>query len=44
MAAQTAIVQNILNDLHSAVMSGSTAVDAAIEEAGKRAQSEAGLS
>jgi len=44
VATQTAIVQNILNDLHSAVMSGSTAVDTAIEEAGQRVQSEAGLS
>ncbi len=43
VAESTAVVQNILNDLHTAVMSESTAIDAAISEAESRAASEAGI-
>jgi multiple sugar transport system substrate-binding protein len=43
VAAQTAVVQNILNDLHSAVMSQSTGIDEAIEQAEQRVANEAGL-
>jgi multiple sugar transport system substrate-binding protein len=44
VAAQTAVVQNILNDLHSAVMSESTGIDEAIAQAEQRVKNEAGLS
>jgi multiple sugar transport system substrate-binding protein len=40
---QTAVVQNILNDLHSAVMSGSTGIDEAIAQAEQRVANEAGI-
>ncbi|MBO1751312.1 extracellular solute-binding protein [Actinotalea sp. BY-33] len=43
VAESTATVQNILNDMHSAVMSDSAGIAAAIEEAENRAASEAGL-
>lgn len=43
VAPSTAAVQNILNDLHTAVMSESTPIDAAITEAESRAASEAGI-
>ncbi|WP_265521131.1 ABC transporter substrate-binding protein [Oerskovia flava] len=44
VGASTAIVQNILGDLHSAVMSESTSVADAISEAEARAANEAGIS
>jgi multiple sugar transport system substrate-binding protein len=40
VSKHTASLQNILNDLHSAVLSGSKGVDAAIGEAQNRAKSE----
>jgi len=40
---KTAAVQGILNDLHTAVMSGSTDVEAAIAEAQERVANEVGL-
>lgn len=43
VAASTAAVQNILNDLHTAVMSESTPIADAISEAESRASSEAGI-
>jgi multiple sugar transport system substrate-binding protein len=43
VAAQTASVQAILNDAHSAIMSGSTPVADGISEAEGRASSEAGI-
>ncbi|WP_435736024.1 extracellular solute-binding protein [Cellulosimicrobium sp. PMB13] len=43
VAPSTAAVQNILNDLHTAVMSGSTPIADAIPEAENRASSEAGI-
>ncbi len=43
VAASTATVQNILNDFHTAVLSGATTVDDGIAEAEDRARSEAGL-
>jgi multiple sugar transport system substrate-binding protein len=39
-SSKTAAIQNILNDLHTAVLSGSTKVDAGIKEAEKRVSSE----
>lgn len=36
----TAALQNILNDLHSAIMSGSTSIDSAIAQAQNRAKNE----
>jgi multiple sugar transport system substrate-binding protein len=41
--ASTAAIQNILNDAHTAILSGSTSVRDGLEEAGKRAASEAGV-
>lgn len=43
VAASTAIIQNILNDFHTAALSGSTSVDDGLAEASSRAKSEAGL-
>lgn len=43
VSAETATVQGILNDAHSAIMSGSVAVDDAIAEAETRVASEAGI-
>jgi multiple sugar transport system substrate-binding protein len=43
VAAETATVQGILNDAHSAIMSESLSVDDAIAEAEARAASEAGI-
>ncbi len=43
VAASTATVQNILNDFHTAVLSGSVSVDDGLAEASSRAKSEAGL-
>jgi multiple sugar transport system substrate-binding protein len=43
VAPSTATVQNILNDAHTAIMSGSTPVPDAIAEAESRAASEAGI-
>ncbi|WP_069386731.1 ABC transporter substrate-binding protein [Cellulosimicrobium cellulans] len=43
VAPSTAAVQNILNDLHTAVMSESTPIADAISEAESRASSEAGI-
>ncbi len=40
---KTATVQTVLNDLHTAVMTGSTPIDQAITDAQDRAKSEAGL-
>ena len=42
-APSTSAVQNILNDLHTAVMSESTPIADAITEAETRASSEAGI-
>jgi len=43
VGSTTATVQNILNDLHTSVMSGSTPIGDAIDEAASRASSEAGI-
>ncbi|MCC8246936.1 ABC transporter substrate-binding protein [Saccharothrix luteola] len=40
VSAQTAALQNILQETHSAIMSGSTPVDEALTKAGERARSE----
>ncbi|MFC6091993.1 ABC transporter substrate-binding protein [Saccharothrix lopnurensis] len=40
VSPETAALQNILQDTHSAIMSGSTPVDEALREAGDRARSE----
>jgi len=42
-SSKTATVQGILNDMHTAIMSGSTPIDAAIAEAEDRVKNEAGL-
>jgi multiple sugar transport system substrate-binding protein len=41
--AATAAVQNILNDAHTAILSGSSSVEDALAEASNRAKSEAGI-
>lgn len=41
--AATAAVQNILNDAHTAILSGSSSVEDALAEASSRAKSEAGI-
>ncbi|MFP7761382.1 extracellular solute-binding protein [Marisediminicola sp. LYQ85] len=41
-SSQTAAIQGILADMHSAILSGSTPIDAAIEEAEARVASEVG--
>lgn len=42
-SSKTAAVQNILNDMHSAILSGSADVDAAISEAEERVANEVGV-
>ena len=41
VSSKTATVQNILNDLHTAVLSNSTSIDKAISDAESRAKNEA---
>lgn len=43
VAAPVAAIQNILNDAHTAILSGSASIDDAIAEAESRAKSEAGI-
>ena len=42
-SSKTAAIQGILNDMHTAIMSGSTPVDQAIKEAQDRVANEVGL-
>lgn len=42
-SSKTAAIQNILNDMHSAILSGSSDVDAAISEAEERVANEVGI-
>ncbi len=43
MSSKTAAIQNILNDMHTAIMSGSVPVDDAVKEAQDRVANEVGL-